>query len=268
MILLLASITVVTIYYRGHARTLVSQSRNIAHSAVDPVGHLVAAIAHPIEHFFQGAVNYSAMEKTNARLREENQQLTSELKSSSLNAQEADQLKQQANLPYLQGISTVRADVIDTSPSNFESAIVIDKGTTSGIADGMPVVSGSGLVGIVIQASNSSSVVQLITDASIKIGVRFDAGPGIGAQTGVVDGQGEGNTLRVEYVAAGDHISKGEVMFTSGLQGGILPPDIPVGRISKITAGAGSLAQNVSIEPVAYLSNLQYVSVALWEPAA
>ncbi len=266
-VLVLSAITIVTIYYRGHARSLVANVKSVSLDVIDPVGHFVASIAHPVEHFVQGVESYGTLSKENAKLFQQNQQLRSELGASALNQSEANQLKAQANLPYLQGIPTLRADVILSTPSNFESSIVIDKGSDSGIADGMPVVSGSGLVGLVEQTASSSAVIMLITDPSMKIGVRFNAGKTQGEQVSVLDGEGYGNPLQAEYISPVDILKKGEIMFTSGLQGGLFPPDIPVGKIVNISNGSGTVTPRVDLTPEANLANLQYVSVLLWEPS-
>ena len=267
IVLLLISVTVITVYYRGHARTLVSDAKGIANDIVDPIGHVVAAAAHPVEHFLQGATDYGSLLKANARLRAENRQLQAELGTATRAENELNQLKQQDGLPYLQGMSTVSADVIDTTPSNFEASVAIDKGSSSGVASGMPVVSGGGLVGTVVETSSSYSIVQLISSPTSRIAERYDTSAGQPALIGVADGEGEGNFLKVEYVDPHLHLAMHELMFTSGLAGGTLPPDIPVGEVASISAGAGGLQQDVSLSPVADLSQLQFVRVVEWEPS-
>ena len=259
--------TVITVYYRGHARTLVSDLKGIANDIVDPIGHGVAAAAHPIEHFFQGAADYGSLLKANARLRAQNRQLEAQLGSANRAENELNQLKQQEDLPYLQGMATISADVIDTTPSNFEASVAIDKGSSSGVATGMPVISGGGLVGTVVETSTSYSIVQLVTSTSSRIAVRYDVAPGQAASVGVADGEGEGNLLKVEYLDPHHRLVKHEIMFTSGLSGGTLPPDIPLGRVASISAGSGGLQQDVSLAPLADLGELQFVSVVEWEPS-
>ncbi len=267
-VLVLASVSAITLYYRGHARTAVSGARSVALDVMDPIGHLVAGIVHPVEHFIQGSLSYGSLSRENVKLEQEIVSLKAQLGAGALTQNELNQLKAQANLPYVGATPSIKADVVLSTPSNFESSIVIDKGTSSGVADGMPVVSGSGLVGLVEQTARSSCVVMLITDPSMKIGVRFFAGKAQGEQQGVVDGEGLGNLLRAEYVSPVDIVHKGEIMYTSGLEGGIFPPDIPVGTISRISNVSGTTTPHVELSPLADLTNLQYVTVILWEPGS
>ncbi len=62
----------------------------------------------------------------------------------------------------------------------------------------MPVVGAGGLVGQVIEASHSTATVQLITDSRSSVGVSY--GP-TDQMYAIVDGQGAGNALSVQYVA-------------------------------------------------------------------
>jgi len=268
LVLLLTAVTVVTVYYRGHGRTPVSDARSIAADVVDPIGRLVSAVVHPVEHFLQGAVDYGSLERANARLITENEQLRNQLRTSKLAEGEVDQLKQQLGLPYLQGMATVAADVVDLAPSNFESAVEIDRGSSSGVAVGMPVVSGGGLVGSVAEVSRSYSIVELVTDGASSVAVRFSSGSNGATDTAVALGQGPSNPLKVQYVNPHDQIARGEVMVTSGLSGGNFPPGIPVGKVQSVRAAAGTLELDVSLAPVVDLRSLEFVSVVEWEPAA
>ena len=73
------------------------------------------------------------------------------------------------------------ARVIAGSESNFQLTIVIDRGSAAGILKGLPVVSGDGLVGRVIEVSADESTVLLASDASEDVGVKF-------VRTGIVRG--------------------------------------------------------------------------------
>ncbi len=261
LLLVLTSVSVVTLYYRGNAHGPIAEAQRLAQTAVSPVSGLVNDVAHPIESFFQGAIHYGSLEQANARLTQENQQLTGQLLSANRYAQEAAQLKQLNGLSYLQGTPNVVAEVIDFDPSNFDNAVEIDRGTSSGVAVGMPVVSGAGLIGRVTLASAHAATVELLTSPSSQVGVRFGNN-----QVAVANGQGEGKQLKVNYIPPGTDLKPGEPMLTSGLQGSIYPPDIPVGRVSQSRDDPGALQQSVSLKPLANFSKLDFVSVVEWNP--
>ena len=55
--------------------------------------------------------------------------------------------------------------------------------------------------------------------------------------------------------------------MTSGLQGAIYPPGIPVARVVSSRSGIASSQETVTLQPLADLQHLRYVSVVLWGPA-
>ena len=59
----------------------------------------------------------------------------------------------------------------------------------------------------------------------------------------------------------------GSLLSTDGLQGGLFPPGIPVGRVTKLLVNPGSSTYAVSLKATADLNNLAYVDVVLWEPS-
>jgi rod shape-determining protein MreC len=166
------------------------------------------------------------------------------------------------DLKFANGIPEVVGQVVDFGTSDFAETIDIGRGTSSGIDVGMPVVSGQGLMGDVISASSSQATIQLITDPSLSVSVRY----GTKGSLAVVQGQGTSRNLAVHYIAPRTSITKGDVYTTSGL-GGSFPEGIPVARTTSISTSVSSLEQNVEATPLASLTDPQYVAVLLWEPA-
>ena len=110
-------------------------------------------------------------------------------------------------------------------------------------------------------ASQSTSTVRLITDGQSTVGVAY--GPGDYA---VLNGQGAGKPLTAQYIPSNTPLPKGEAFITSGLQGAIFPPGLPVAEVTSVKNGSSANDESVSLEPVADLAHLRYVSVLLWGP--
>jgi rod shape-determining protein MreC len=72
--------------------------------------------------------------------------------------------------------------------------------------------------------------------------------------------------LPVDLVDVGTKVSGDEVVVTSGLQGSVFPPGIPVGKVRAAKVQPGSLSQDVSIDPLVDLTRLDFVKVLLWQP--
>jgi rod shape-determining protein MreC len=126
----------------------------------------------------------------------------------------------------------------------------------------MPVVTGAGLVGKVVAVSKERATVLLLTDPSFNVGIRL-AGSG---DVGVARGNGNRQPMPVDLVDLGTKVSGHEVVLTSGLQGSVFPPGIPVGTVRSATVRPGSLQHQISIDPIVDLPRLDYVKVLLWEP--
>jgi rod shape-determining protein MreC len=160
---------------------------------------------------------------------------------------------------------TAQTTAIDVS--NFDADITIDKGRSDGVAYGMPVVGAGGLVGQVIQANHHSSIVQLVTDGQSKVGVVLGSAPaGATGATALVDGQGSGVLMAATFTATGTSITKGEKLYTNGLEGGAFPAGIPVGTVRTSHVVSGGAQIDAGVAPSADLDTLAYVDVLQWEP--
>ncbi|MGH9304780.1 MAG: rod shape-determining protein MreC [Acidimicrobiales bacterium] len=265
VILLLASITVVTLDYRGSAQKGITSVRDGAMDVVSPVQRGLSAALRPVGNFFSGAVNYGSAVDDNARLRH---QLGSIRRMALENAEAEHQLElvlSEQHLSFVQNIPVELATVISGSSSNFELTFEIDRGRSSGVGVGMPVVSGAGLVGQIVSAAAGSSVVRVLTDPRSAVGVRF----GPKGYIAVANGEGAGDGLQLSYVTSSMSPHVGQRVYTSGLVGAdSYPAGIPVGSISSVGSAAGSLTRNVTVQPFASLSNIQYVDVMQWLPPA
>lgn len=263
VILVLVSVTILTLDYRGPVARGLTSVRNGARDAVSPVQRLASAIFHPVGDLFSGAVNYSSAVSENAALRNEVGLLRRQALENENAEQQLEQLLGTAHLPYLQNSTVVVAEVIAGPSSNFDLTVELDRGTADGVGVGMPVVAGAGLVGTVVTAGATTSVVRLITDPDSKVGVRFPNGT-----IAVASGQGQGAALSLAQVSAAAPLpKKGQLLVTSGLQDAAFPAGLPVGTVSEVKSAGGALTRQVLMEPVARLSGLQFVDVVQWLPA-
>lgn len=268
VLLVLASITIITLDYRGDAQGLINGLRRGAQDAFSPVRSAVDAVVRPAGSFLAGAVHAGALEQQNAQLRAENARLRSQALAAQSAGGTVAALHQLENLPWAaavpqtQSIRTVAAEVVALNSSNFADTVQLNVGRSSGVDVGMPVVGGSGLVGRVIESWSSGSTVRLLTDPASAVGVRYGQPPG----DALLQGSGTGRALVVHYIAPGTPLRRGELLTTSGLQNALFPPGVPVARISSWVSTPSSTEQSVTAAPVVDLSDLQYVDVMLWEP--
>lgn len=262
-VLLLASITVITLDYRGDGRGAISWVKHAANDAFSPLHRGLDAVVRPIGSFLAGAVHAGAIEQQNAKLRNELNRAQSKLGSAQLTRNELQALERLDHLPWVGDITTVTATVVALNPSNFAATVQLDKGTAQGVAVGMPVVAGAGLVGQVVDSWSSGCTIRLVTDAASAVGVRYGSGG-----LALVQGTGLGRPLAVNYVDPGTPLSTGTLLVTSGLQNAKFPPDIPVARVTHVSSTPSATQESVSAQSVADLAQLQYVDVLLWSSSS
>ena len=261
VLLILISVSMISVTYK-RVPPFVNSARGYVRDLVTPIRQGVTAVFNPVYNVVSGAFNYSNLKSQNLKLQQEVASLKGSALSNSYAQTELSTISKELNLTYLKGIGTTTAQVISYTPSNVQVSIEVDKGKSSGIQVGNPVVTDLGLVGRVIQVANFSSTVLLITDPNFAAGVRFAKAAGVGLAVG----EGGGDPLNVQLVDPGTILSNGEVVYTSGLSGEVYPAGIPVGRVTSAFTPAGGLQEQVTLEPLAPVGNLQFVDVLKWLP--
>jgi rod shape-determining protein MreC len=266
IILILASITIITLDARGGFHRISSGARSAAADAFSPVRTAVDDVVQPIGNFLAGAVHYGAVKQQNERLQQELDQVNQEQRSQTYVSQSLQQLKTLSalyHLPCACNLTPVPAEVTDYGTSNFAATIDISVGRADGVQLGMPVVGGGGLVGQVVQANHHTATVRLVTDGQSTVGVVYGPAPGAYA---VLDGQGAGKSLAADLIPSNTPLTKGEQFVTSGLQGAEFPGGIPVATVTSASTGVTASQESVTLRPIADLEHLRYVEVLLWGP--
>ena len=262
LLLVLTSITAITLDYRGDDSGVIDTVKDAAQDAFAPIESATDSVFQPVADFFQGVFNYDDLEAENATLREQ----LEEARGKTARAEDADRERQELleieNLEFVDDIPTVAARVVSTL-SNFDQTLQIDRGRNDGVAKGMPVVTGAGLVGRVVNVSNTRATVLLLTDAQSNVGIRLNKSE----EVGIATGRGTGRALSASLIASDAEVSVGEVVVTSGLQNSVFPPSIPVGKVrSAPEPRAGDFERDITITPAVAVRKLTFVKVLLWSP--
>jgi rod shape-determining protein MreC len=260
LLLVLTSITVITLDFRGEDDGLLEGVRRGARDVFAPVQSAADRVFAPVGDFFGGLTRYGNVKSENDRLRAELEQARGELLRQAGADGERQRLLELQQLTFAPNIPAVAARVVSDTPSNFQVTVSIDKGTDAGIERGMPVVTGAGLVGRVADASRTAATVVLITDRTSNVGVRLQSSGDVGVATG----EGPRQPMRVDLVQLETQLTPGEAVVTSGLQQSVFPPEIPVGRVRSARVAPGALKQEVTIDPVVDLQRLEFVKVLQW----
>jgi rod shape-determining protein MreC len=238
--------------------------RSTASTVFSPVRDAAGTVFSPVGDAWNGLFHYDDVKKENDRLRAEIDQLQGQQDQNAEAKRAYDELSALQGISQFTSLPSVTAQVVAGPLTNFEHTIEIDKGEASGIKAGMPVVTGAGLAGRVVEVQGNHSVIKLLTDPDIVVGIRLTST----GDTGLCHGQGDGKPLLIDAgIAANVVVAPDELITTSGEDRATFPGGIPIGKVSKVDLSPAQLTQLLTVTPAADLTRLSFVKVLIWEPA-
>ncbi len=183
-LIVLTAITLITLDYRADGGGVTGSIRGAARTVLAPIGDAVGFALTPIGNVVGGVLDFGRVRHENARLRDELAQSRSDVIAAQDAKRQLTTALDELNLDDPGDIPSVAARVTGSSPSILQFTFEIDKGSESGIARGMPVVSGGSLVGRIVRVTSSRSTVRLLSDPSLSVGVRLSRTGDLGVATG------------------------------------------------------------------------------------
>jgi rod shape-determining protein MreC len=260
-LLIITSLAVLTLDFRDTG--VVEGLRRAASTVFSPLRGVADAATEPFSNGWNGITDYGDVKSENEELRRRLEEAEGEVVEAEGAASELDALLEQMGIDYVGDLPRTTARVISGPVSNFDHTIEIDKGTDDGIREGMPAVSGAGLVGRVRQATSSRATIQLLSDPDFRVGVRLLPEGVLGTATG----SGQGDPLVVDTsLDAETPLEPGGQIVTSGADRSAFPASIPVGTVRDTVEAGGGLSLDLIVEPYVDTSRLIFVTVLLWEP--
>jgi len=149
------------------------------------------------------------------------------------------------------GLPTVAARIIGKDPSLWFRSVIIDLGSSEGVAKGMPVVTGDGIVGQVYSTSPNYAKVLLSIAPSSALDVLLQES----RVRGILKGTGE-ETYRLEYVLKTVEVSVGDHVVTAGY-GGLFPTGLPVGVVSRVIKKRRGMFLEIEVTPAVDFETLE-----------
>lgn len=256
VLLVITAVALMTVDVRGIGP--LDRAREVTLTVTRPLRDAAQWAAGPFVDGWRGAVHHDDLVAENAELRRRLAELQGRLDGApDVEAQLAELLRA-TDLGFAGDLPQVTARVAADRRTGLERVVEIDKGSDDGLGDGMPVVSGTGLVGRLELVTPRRSVVRLITDPDLNVGVRSSSGV-----VGVARGDGADQPLTLELADTRvDPGTSGQRFRTTGSGRSVYPPDIPVGRL----VGDAEPGSELELIPLADLDRLHYLTVLVWEP--
>ena len=260
-LLLLSAVLLLTLDGRGSGP--IQSARSAVLTVLSPLGDAASSVASPFRNAWNSAFDQGDLKKENEALREENDRLKGDITANSIAKEQLQQLLQLVGIPFVGDTPVVHTRVVSGAVGNFGDRLELDKGSSSGIERNMPVVTGEGLIGKVVEVSENRSVVSLLSSGTFKVGFSV-----VGtAAIGIAQGTGGDASLRGSNIDSRQAVSVGSIAATSGLAGSPFPPNLPIGTITAVRTNDAALESTVDIKMFANLNDLVYADVVLWKPA-
>lgn len=267
LLLVATALSMLTLDFRGFGP--LESAQNGLRRVFEPVVGAADSAFSPARNAWHGITDYRSVKRENEELRLQLEKLQADPLRDQNAQQQLDELKAQLGIATAGTAEKRIARVISGPVANFENNVRIDKGSSSGIATDMVVVTDAGLVGRVVEVTPNQSVVELADSRNFGVGVHPSNARS--STNFVLRGQGAGRSLVAQGELPAETVSEGDVVVTSGLDRSVFPPDIVVGRVSKVPLSSASAADGgrqsgVEVDLVVDPSSLSFVTVLLWKP--
>jgi rod shape-determining protein MreC len=198
---------------------------------------------------------YLSLREVNDQLAKENANLRNQLRSSKFLDSVAKHVVN--DTVYKQQYEYIDAKVINNSVNKRNNYLTITKGSKDGVAKGMGVITGSGVVGKIVLVGEHISIVQSLLHKDSRFSAMLAANKEIGyLEWGDDLDPHKGLLVDVSNTA---QPKIGEMVVTSQLS--LFPAGIPIGKVSKLNAKGAGFFLNMEVALAVDFSKLEYVYV-------
>ncbi|MBQ9150661.1 MAG: rod shape-determining protein MreC [Clostridia bacterium] len=239
--------------------------RDVGSAIIYPFQWVCAKTGNAIRGFGQYFEDIDDLQDQLESLKAENESLKSELVDAEILADENAWLYHYLSVKEEHGDYSLCAATVVTSSSSggdggsYMTEMTLNKGTSSGVEAGMPVITPSGLVGVVVEVGLNHCRVSTLLDTSVSVGAVTTRASENGLCEGDYEQVHDGNaTLR--YLAEEADVKEGDIVVTSG-RGSVYPYGIPIGRVISVSSNAYSRTTEAVIEPFTNFSDLTQVVI-------
>ncbi len=263
--ILLIGLTVLLVLGVFYIATLTSTERTNISKPEQWLREVLAPLQNGASVISGNIHNWGAYLEGLDKLRAENDELTKEISELRLQlVQKAEYEQENERLrallkaldDYRGEFDYITTSVINRSPSDWYKIIEINGGSADGFEVDMPVVCAQGLVGRILNTSEHTSQVLLITDREGAVSAMVQNTRTIG----VVEGDGETSDLSMIHVPYDADIENYQQVITSGY-GGIYPKGLLVGYINNIDLQSDGLMLNIDVRSYVDFYRLEEVMV-------
>lgn len=257
------SIGVITLDFQTEGEGPLDKAREWAGAVVAPIQRGVSIVVRPVRNFFSSLGDLSSLRSENERLTERVDEAEVRAERAAAIEDELAELRAELELdePWFKMQATA-VEVIANQGQNYTWSIIISKGSDEGIKPNMAVIDGSagGLVGRTVEPiTENTSTVLLMTDPRHAARARIENVE----DHGLIEGNGGAEDLSMDWVNTDASVDNGAAVVTATYDGGIYPPNIPIGEVSNVTSVETSQDSRIEVTPFVDFDSLLTLQVLL-----
>lgn len=228
--------------------------RLVAVNSVAPFERFFIYIGGGMRGIWSNYIDLRNVRRENIRLKAEFEQVRLD------RAREQEDARQARRIQALLGFkenwidSTVAAQVIGTSGTESSRLLYLNKGSSDGIKQDMPVITPDGVVGKILTVYGDTAQVLMISDPTSGMGATL-----VNSRLqGIIKGSSTGR-VQLNYIMGDETVKPGEALVTSGSDR-IFPKGLPIGVVTQVSMGR-NLFLDIKVKPAADLDRLEEVLV-------
>jgi rod shape-determining protein MreC len=253
--LVVVALIVTTVWYREAADGPIHGARRVVVAVSQPFavsGTWVTTPFRVVGGWFAGLgvdkAGYAALQQQNLELK----QRLAALQEAQL---QNDRIRALVDFAKAQNLPTVGANITGRPTDSLQRTILIDRGSSSGVARGDSVIASGGLVGQVVEVTPWNAQVRLITDSESGVAALVQRTRANGIVRGTLEGP-----LSLEFMEKKSAPVVGDVILTSGL-GGVYPKGIVVGEVTSVATPSTDLYPVITVASRVDIEHIEEVLV-------
>ena len=228
---------------------------------VRPIHTTTTGVSRSLGAFGKGVKKLDELERENAVLTVQNQELRATNQMMRDLADENHSLRQALDFRQRSDFKLLPARIIARSSSTWWSTVQIDRGEEDGLDSDMPVVTDVGLVGKTTTVAANTAYVLLIIDENCKVAANVEGTREQGILSGGRASSSAQPDLALSFLSKTAELHAGQKVFSSGVSGGVFPSGLLLGTVQGFQVRA--LDGRAQVTPAVDFSKLENVFVVL-----
>ena len=232
----------------------------LVQSVITPFRAGVNSLTTQAEQYYNYMFEYEALKAENEMLKAQISQIEDDARKAAAVERENQRLREALELTAAhEDYELVDAYIIGWSSTDWTNTFTINRGTSSGIQEGLCAITANGeVVGLVTEAGPNYAIVKTVLDSTLEISSIIASS----GYTGMVSGgyiSGNETLLRMDYLSSSAVIRNKDEVVTSGST--VYPRNLILGHVVDAGFDDTGVAKYAILKPAADISSLEQIFI-------